>query len=120
MCEELARLFQGYTAPQPEQPVQATDTCHFIARSDIPKDKQLEVSLIENIHREELNALEIANAYQRLIDDHGYAQHELADKVGSLVTVIMGAIFVICVLAFRRGIVGESLALYRRIVGQKA
>jgi ParB family chromosome partitioning protein len=49
---------------------------------NIPKDKQLEVSLIENIHREELNALEIAQAYQRLIDEHGYAQHELADKVG--------------------------------------
>ena len=49
---------------------------------NIPKDKQLEVSLIENIHREELNALEIARAYQRLIDDHGYAQHDLADKVG--------------------------------------
>lgn len=49
---------------------------------NIPKDKQLEVSLIENIHHEELNALEIAQAYQRLIDDHGYAQHELADKVG--------------------------------------
>ena len=47
-------------------------------------------------------------------------QNELADKVGSLVTVIMGAIFVVCVLAFRRGIVGESLALYRRIIGQKA
>jgi branched-chain amino acid transport system permease protein len=46
-------------------------------------------------------------------------QDELADKVGSLVTVIMGAIFVICVLAFRRGIVGESLALYRRMIGQK-
>jgi len=49
---------------------------------NIPKEKQLEISLIENIHREELNALEIAQAYQRLIDDHGYAQHELADKVG--------------------------------------
>ncbi|MCM2307929.1 MAG: branched-chain amino acid ABC transporter permease [Sulfuritalea sp.] len=46
-------------------------------------------------------------------------QNELADKVGSLVTVIMGAIFVICVLAFRRGIVGESLALYKRVIGQK-
>ncbi len=46
-------------------------------------------------------------------------QNELADKVGSLVTVIMGAIFVICVLAFRRGIVGESLALYQRLIGQK-
>jgi len=49
---------------------------------NIPKEKQLEISLIENIHREELNALEIAHAYQRLIDDLGYAQHELADKVG--------------------------------------
>jgi ParB family chromosome partitioning protein len=49
---------------------------------NVPKEKQLEVSLIENIHREELNALEIAKAYQRLIDDIGYAQHELADKVG--------------------------------------
>lgn len=48
----------------------------------IPKDRELEVSLIENIHREELNALEIAHAYQRLIDDLGYTQHELADKVG--------------------------------------
>jgi branched-chain amino acid transport system permease protein len=42
-------------------------------------------------------------------------QNELADKVGSLVTVIMGAIFVICVLAFRRGIVGELKALRARI-----
>ncbi|RTL35855.1 MAG: branched-chain amino acid ABC transporter permease, partial [Rhodocyclaceae bacterium] len=37
-------------------------------------------------------------------------QNELADKVGSWVTVIMGAIFVACVLAFRRGIVGEIQA----------
>jgi branched-chain amino acid transport system permease protein len=35
----------------------------------------------------------------------------LTDKVGSWVTVIMGAIFVLCVLAFRRGIVGEIKAL---------
>jgi branched-chain amino acid transport system permease protein len=34
-------------------------------------------------------------------------QNELADKVGPWITVIMGAIFVACVLLFRRGIVGE-------------
>jgi len=34
-------------------------------------------------------------------------QNYLADRVGAWVTVIIGAIFVICVLAFRRGIVGE-------------
>jgi branched-chain amino acid transport system permease protein len=37
-------------------------------------------------------------------------ENELADKVGPWVTVIMGAIFVICVLIFRRGLVGELLA----------
>lgn len=36
----------------------------------------------------------------------------LADKVGSWVTVIMGAMFVVCVLLFRRGMVGELLALF--------
>jgi branched-chain amino acid transport system permease protein len=40
-------------------------------------------------------------------------QNELADKVGAWVTVITGAIFVVCVLAFRRGIVGELAALFR-------
>ena len=44
-------------------------------------------------------------------------QNELADKVGSLVTVILGSIFVICVLLFRRGIVGEISALYKRMIG---
>ena len=42
-------------------------------------------------------------------------QTQLADVVGSWVTVIMGAIFVICVLLFRRGIVGELQALIRRV-----
>ena len=37
-------------------------------------------------------------------------QNMLADKVGSWVTVIIGVIFVICVLAFRKGVVGELQA----------
>lgn len=41
-------------------------------------------------------------------------QTQLADSVGSWVTVIMGVIFVLCVLAFRRGIVGELQALIKR------
>ena len=41
-------------------------------------------------------------------------QNYLADKVGSWVQVIMGVIFVICVLAFRRGMVGELAALFDR------
>jgi branched-chain amino acid transport system permease protein len=41
-------------------------------------------------------------------------QDMLADKVGEWVTVIIGVIFVLCVLAFRKGIVGEYLAWRER------
>jgi branched-chain amino acid transport system permease protein len=41
-------------------------------------------------------------------------QNLLADKVGAWVTVIIGAIFVICVLAFRKGVVGELQAYMDR------
>ena len=41
-------------------------------------------------------------------------QDFLADRVRSWVTVIIGAIFVVCVVAFRRGFVGELLAWQRR------
>jgi branched-chain amino acid transport system permease protein len=41
-------------------------------------------------------------------------QDTLADKVGAWVTVIIGAIFVVCVLAFRKGVVGELSAFMER------
>ncbi len=41
-------------------------------------------------------------------------QNFLADRVGSWVTVIIGVIFVVCVLAFRKGVVGELLAWQQR------
>lgn len=41
-------------------------------------------------------------------------QNLLADKVGSWVTVIIGVIFVLCVLAFRKGVVGELQAFLER------
>ena len=41
-------------------------------------------------------------------------QNFLADQVGSWVTVIIGATFVVCVVAFRRGFVGELLAMQQR------
>ena len=41
-------------------------------------------------------------------------QNMLADKVGAWVTVIIGVIFVLCVLAFRKGVVGELQAYLDR------
>lgn len=49
---------------------------------NMPEDKQLEVSLIENIHREDLNPLEIAEAFDRLVEQLGLTQQEVADRVG--------------------------------------
>jgi ParB family transcriptional regulator, chromosome partitioning protein len=42
----------------------------------------LEHAVIENLHRQDLNALEEAAAYQQLIDDFGFTQHQLAQRVG--------------------------------------
>ena len=41
-------------------------------------------------------------------------QDTLADKVGSWVNVIIGVIFVLCVLAFRKGVIGELQAYLER------
>lgn len=49
---------------------------------NIPEEKQLEISLIENLQREELNPIEIAHAYQRLIEELRYTHEEVGDKVG--------------------------------------
>jgi ParB family chromosome partitioning protein len=47
------------------------------------KDEQvMEWALIENIQRENLNAIEIALAYQKLMDDHQLTQEKMADRVG--------------------------------------
>jgi len=42
----------------------------------------MEMALIENIQRQDLNPVEIALAYQQLIEQYGLTQEQLADKVG--------------------------------------
>jgi len=45
-------------------------------------DHLLELALIENVQRTDLNAIEEAEAYQKLIDSFGYTQEETAKRVG--------------------------------------
>jgi ParB family transcriptional regulator, chromosome partitioning protein len=54
---------------------------HSVVRN-IPDSKLLELALIENIQREELNPIEEASAYQRLIHNLGLTQDEVAQQVG--------------------------------------
>jgi len=49
---------------------------------DIPNDRLLEFALVENIQRQELNPIEEANAYKRLIESLGLTQDEVARRVG--------------------------------------
>ncbi len=44
--------------------------------------EQLEIALIENIHREDLNPIEEAMAYKNLMEGMGLTQEQLADKLG--------------------------------------
>lgn len=47
------------------------------------KDEQvMEMALIENIQREDLDAIEIALAYQRLMDDYSLTQERMSERVG--------------------------------------
>ncbi len=45
-------------------------------------DEVISFALVENIQREDLNPIEIAMGYQRLIDEAGHTQAEVAEKVG--------------------------------------
>jgi ParB family chromosome partitioning protein len=49
---------------------------------DVTPEKAFEMALVENLQREDLNPMEIAEAYQRLLDDHGSTQAVLAQAVG--------------------------------------
>lgn len=49
---------------------------------EIPDEKVLEFALIENIQREDLNAIEEARAYRKLLDKVGLTQESLAEQVG--------------------------------------
>jgi ParB family chromosome partitioning protein len=48
----------------------------------------LEIALIENVQREDINGLECARAYRRLIDEFSLTQEKVADRVGKSRTTI--------------------------------
>jgi ParB/RepB/Spo0J family partition protein len=49
---------------------------------DIDDDTALEISIIENLQREDLSPLDEAAMYDRMIRDHGYSVRKLAQKLG--------------------------------------
>ena len=59
---------------------------------DVPDEKLLELALIENLQREELNAIEEAEAFKILIDDLELTQNEVAERVGRQRATIANAL----------------------------
>lgn len=53
-----------------------------VAIRDVPDDKLLEIALVENIQREDLNPIEEAQAYRRLSDELHLSQEAIATAVG--------------------------------------
>lgn len=53
-----------------------------VVREADEASKQLELALVENLQRTDLDSLEAARGYQKLIDDYGYTQDEVAQRVG--------------------------------------
>ncbi|ESY87911.1 ParB/RepB/Spo0J family partition protein [Mesorhizobium australicum] len=49
---------------------------------DVNDRTALELAIIENVQRADLNAVEEAQGYQQLIDDHGYTQADLGQVIG--------------------------------------
>lgn len=49
---------------------------------NLTEAQQHEAMLIENLQREDLNPIEIANAYQKMTQDFSYTQEDVAKKVG--------------------------------------
>ena len=59
---------------------------------NVPDERLLELALIENLQREELNPIEEAEAYRILVDDLGLTQNELADRVGKQRATVANAL----------------------------
>ena len=66
-------------------------TVPIIVRSTSDQNA-LEIALIENIQREDINAMECARAYRQLIDEFSLTQEQVADKVGKARTSIANTV----------------------------
>jgi ParB family chromosome partitioning protein len=64
----------------------------LVVVKDVSAKNAFELALIENVQREDLNPLELAEAYDRLVREHGYTQDALADRLGKDRTTIANAL----------------------------
>jgi len=59
---------------------------------DLDDEAAFEAALVENLQREDLNPMETARAFQRLVDDYGHTQEIIATKVGKERSTVANAL----------------------------
>jgi ParB family transcriptional regulator, chromosome partitioning protein len=64
----------------------------LVVVKDVSAKHAFELALIENVQREDLNPVELAEAYERLVQEHGYTQEALANRLGKDRTTIANAL----------------------------
>ncbi|HXX69695.1 MAG TPA: ParB/RepB/Spo0J family partition protein [Polyangiaceae bacterium] len=64
----------------------------LVVVKDVSAKTAFELALIENVQREDLNSIELAEAYERLLREHGYTQDALAERLGKDRTTIANAL----------------------------
>jgi ParB family chromosome partitioning protein len=87
---------------------------------DVPDSGVLELSLIENLQRENLNPIEEASAYKNLLDKLNYTQDQLAQRVGKDRSSIANSLRLLKLPAAIRALVEEeklSMGHARALIG---
>jgi ParB family chromosome partitioning protein len=82
----VRRTSQGYEVVTGERRLRAAKLAGLATVPVVLRDSDdsnlLREALIENIHREDLNPIELGEAFRQLLDELGLKQEELADRVG--------------------------------------
>lgn len=68
------------------------DTVPCIVKTNVADREMLELALIENIQREELNEIEKALAYQKLLLEYNYTHEQLSEQIGKSRAAITNAL----------------------------
>ena len=80
MEDDTYQIIAGERRFRASQLVGKTTIPAYILKAD--DEDTMEMALIENIQREDLNALEVALAYQQLIEQHNLSQEQLSKRIG--------------------------------------
>lgn len=86
------------------------ETVPVIVR-DVEEQQKFELAIIENIQRHDLNALEEARAYQRLIEEFGMTQESVAKKMGKSRSLVANTLRLLQLpIEIQRSIVGGKVS----------